>query len=259
MTIHGLSATADIITSIDETQRCREQATLQLWSGDSTDGPSLGIPKKLELNPKPILTVAPGANVWVRLTLDHQHFLHGDYDPLFSDRYIGLHVGDAMVEDRIKMDREQYHALPTYVWPKPPEDRRDKRHYISKPDSLHLEAHVPGNEHYRFPERPVRYATKYRLRFWYLIAAGTEGECRARITQNKETPTAFKILYEAVHEERLTKVGRWVKVEHIFRTEPEATSVHLEFRICDPNDTRVGEMWIDDFTLEPVAAGPTGP
>jgi hypothetical protein len=51
-------------------------------------------------------------------------------------------------------------------------------------------------------------------------------------------------------------VGRWVHVERIFRTEPEATTLALDFRIVGAD---VGELWIDDVLLEPVGAGPEGP
>jgi hypothetical protein len=47
-----------------------------------------------------------------------------------------------------------------------------------------------------------------RLRFWYLIAPGTEGECRARLGQYKDTPTTWKVLTEGTHEQYLTTVGR---------------------------------------------------
>ena len=46
------------------------------------------------------------------------------------------------------------------------------------------------------------YSTKMRLRFWYLIAAGTEGECRVRVAQNKDTPITWRQLHEAGFEER---------------------------------------------------------
>ena len=121
----------------------------------------------------------------------------------------------------------------------------------------YLEAHIPGNQYYRFPERPVRYGTKMRLRFWYLIAAGTEGECRARVAQYKDTPTAWKVLNEGAHEEVLTTVGRWVKIERVFRTECEATTLALDFRIS--GGAEVGEMWIDDVSLEPVGAASSEP
>ena len=195
----------------------------------------------------------------VRLRFEHLHSLYGDYDPLLSQRTVELHLGSAVLRDLLPMEREQYLALPKSTWPAPPEDRRDTRHFISGPDSLHLEAHVTGNEHYKFAERPVRYATKMRLKYWYLVASGTDGGCRVRITQYKETPTVYKILYEAAQEERLTQVGRWTKVERIFQTDREATSLGLEFRISDPNDTRIGEVWIDDVSLEPVLASPAGP
>ena len=45
-------------------------------------------------------------------------------------------------------------------------------------------------------------------------------------------------------------VGRWTKVERIIQTESEATTLTLEFKIV--GETDVGEMWIDDVSLEPV-------
>jgi hypothetical protein len=266
----ALSATTEVITSADEAQRCRERALLLVWTGDS-EAPA---PRSMTLvgtttgaapststggaERPTILSVAPGATVRVRIRLEHQHFLYGDYDPLLGHRSVELHLGAATLGDPVvPMDREQYLAQPKSTWPVPPEDRRDTRHYVSPPDSLHLEAHIPGNQYYRFPERPVRYSTKMRLRFWYLIAAGTEGECRARVAQYKDTPTAWKVLTDGAHEEVLTTVGRWVKVERVFRTEPEATTLALDFRIS--GGAEVGEMWIDDVSLEPVVATPAQP
>jgi hypothetical protein len=194
--------------------------------------------------------------LYARLRWEHLHFLYGDYDPLLGQRALELRLGPATVRDVLPMDQEQYLALPRSTLPAPPEERRDTRHYRSAPDSLHLEAHVPGNQYYRFPERPVRYATKMRLRFWYLVAPGTEGECRARIAQYKDTPTAWRVLTDGAYEECLSAVGRWVKVEHVFCTEPDATTLALDFRISGAD---VGEMWIDDVSLEPVGVPPSGP
>ncbi len=84
-----------------------------------------------------------------------------------------------------------------------------------------------------------------RLRFWYLIAEGTEGQCLARVAQYRDTPTAWKVLAEGAHEECLTTVGRWVKVERVLRTEPDATTLALDFRISNSD---IGEMWIDDVS-----------
>jgi hypothetical protein len=273
----GPSATTEVIASADEAQRCRERAGLLVWTGDaeppaapvarpasgtgagtgSGSGASAGAGTSAADRPT-ILSIAPGTTIRVRLRLEHQHFLYGDYDPLLGLRSVGLRLGAATLGDPVvPMDREQYLAQPRATWPVPPEDRRDTRHYVSPPDSLHLEAHIPGNQYYRFPERPVRYGTKMRLRFWYLIAAGTEGECRARIAQYKDTPTAWKVLTDGAHEEVLTTIGRWVKVERVFRTEPEATTLALDFRIS--GGAEVGEMWVDDVSLEPIVAAPAQP
>lgn len=126
------------------------------------------------------------------------------------------------------------------------------------PDSLHLEAHVPGHQSYRYPERPVRYNTKMRLRFWYLVAAGTEGECHVRVAQFKETPISFRTLNSGGFEECLKTIGRWTKVDRIIQTECEATTLTLEFKIV--SETEVGELWIDDVNMEPMGCElPGGP
>ena len=204
------------------------------------------------------LSLSPGAIVRARLRLEHQHILYGEYDLLLAVRAVTLTLGSASVRDIVPLDREQYLAQPRFTWPEPPEERRDTRHAVSGPDSLHLEAHVPGHQYYRYPERPVRYSTKMRLRFWYLIAAGTEGECKVKVGQYKETPISWRTLSSGGFEQCLKTIGRWTKVERIIQTEPEATTMTLEFKIV--GDSEVGEMWIDDVSLEPVGCeAPGGP
>lgn len=274
----GLSGVANVLTAENEAGRCRERARLQVWiddpSGDdageinpatiptpspTTTSDTSSARNQTEPEDRPtILSLAPGVSVRVRLRLEHLHDLYGAYDPLLGARALELHLGGALLTDHLPLDHEHYLALPRDHWPKPPEDRLDHQHFLSAPDSLRLEAHVPGNQYYRFPERPVRYATKMRLRFYYFIAGGTEGACRARIAQYKETSTAWRTLPEGCFEECLTVVGRWVKVERIFRTEPEATTLALDFRITGADD--IGEIWVDDVSLEPVASPtPAGP
>jgi hypothetical protein len=144
------------------------------------------------------------------------------------------------------------------AWPvpgDPPADRLDSRVFVSAPNSLHLEAHVPGNQSHRFKECPVKYSTRMRLRYWYLIAPGTEGEGKSRIVQYRDSPTSWKILSDGDVDQPLAIVGRWVKVERFFRTEREATSLTLEFRVSG----EVGEIWIDDLSLEPVEDDTDGP
>lgn len=256
----GMSSSGDVIASADDEQQCRERVLVQMWTGDEAPAePSNkpGTSRTGATDSAPILCLAPGSILRVRLWFEHQHFLFGDYDPLLGKRTAELRLGSAGFQDTLPMEREQYLALPRYSWPTPPEERRDTRLFMSKPDSLHIEAHVPGNQSYRFPERPIRYATKMRLRFWYLVAPGTEDECRARIMQYKDSPTAQRAIPEGGQEICLKTVGRWTKIERVFRTEPEATTLALDFRICGGAD--VGEVWIDDVSLEPVVIATAGP
>ena len=95
-----------------------------------------------------------------------------------------------------------------------------------------------------------------RLRFWYLIAAGTEGECKVKVGQYKETPISWRQLNNGGFEQCLKTVGRWTKVERIIQTESEATTLTLEFKIT--GETEVGEMWIDNVSLEAVGADIAG-
>ena len=263
-----LSATSEVITAPDETHRCRERLVVSIWTEDQgcCKSNSRGRAEtKAEVSRPPgesmsglLVSLAPNAIVHVCLRLEHQHILYGDYDPLLATRAVTLTLGSAPIRDVVSLDREQYLAQPRFSWAEPLEERRDTRHAISKPDSLHLEAHVPGHQHYRYPERPVRYSTKMRLRFWYLIAAGTDGECQVRLEQYKETPISWRKLNSGSFQQCLKTVGRWIKVERIIQTEPEATTLTLEFNIA--SETEVGEMWIDDVSLDPVGSNvPGGP
>jgi hypothetical protein len=261
---HEAAAVSEVIVAADEAHRCRDRLTTVVWTDDQTQfqfsgvdhartyaGAALGSPvPAAELYSLQPISLGPGSIVHVRLRLEHQHILYGDYDPLLSVRAVTLKLGSRPVRDVVPMDREQYLAQPRFSWHEPPEERRDTRHAVSGADSLHLEAHVPGHQYYRYPERPVRYNSKLRLRFWYLIAAGTEGECRVRVAQFKDTPTSWRILNSGGFEQCLKTVGHWTKVDRVLQTEPEATTLTLEFKIV--GDTEVGEMWIDDVSLEPI-------
>ncbi len=264
------AAFTDVITAVDESERCRERVTISIWgegrsrrdlsSTVTNTNPPVAVtpPAGSALASCQIVSLAPGDMVRVRLRIDHQHVLYGEYDPLLGVRTMELTVGQSVIRDMLPLDREQYLAQPKYTWPEPPDERRDTRHFFSAPDSLHIQADIQGHQSYRFQERPVRYNTKMKLRFWYLIAVGTEGECRVRVGQNKDTPLAWRQLHEAGFEERLKTIGHWTKYERIVQTEPEATRIILEFKIVGEIDS--GEMWIDDVNLEPVGIiEPGGP
>lgn len=268
----GSAAYAEVIAGGDELLRCRERASIRLEAapGDSAAAapanPARPAPHAADAaqargrDPEPLVpvTVAPGGVLRVRLRLDHQHALYGEYDPLLGRRELDLRLGATAFRDVLPFDREQYLAQPRPAWQsEPADDRKDTRMFASGPDSFHLEADVHGHQYIRF-ERRVRYGTRMRLRFAYLIAAGTEGEFRARIAQYREDPNSnWKVLGDGAFDQAYKTVGRWVRVERIFRTESEATSLGLDFRIT--SDAEVGEVWIDDISLEPVDGAPSGP
>ncbi len=249
----GPTATAEVIASPDEALRCRERAVLRVWTGPSRDAGPARV-----ADPEPLSTVAvePGGLLRVRLRLEHQHCLYGDYDPLLGRREVELRLGAATIRDNLPLDREQYLAQPRDSWPEPADDHKDTRHFVSGPDSLLLDASMPGNQYFRFPERKVRYSSRMRLRFWYMVAPGTEGEFKARVAQYRESPNAWKVLSDGGSEHTFKTVGRWVKFEKVIKTEPEATTMALDFRIAN---AEVGEVWIDDVSLEPIDAAPGGP
>lgn len=263
-----LTAVSEVIPSTDESTRCRERLSVAVWTDNHPPAAVLddllrrSAPRPLEGDALPPvhapLSLAPGAIASVRVRLDHQHILQGDYDPLLGARSVEIKLGGATVRDVVALDREQYLAFPRCSWPEPPEERRDTRRAHSGPDSLHIEAHIPGRQFYRYPERSVRHGARMRLQFWYLIAEGTEGECRVRLAQIKDTPVSYRVLTHGAVEQCLKTVGRWTKFDRIVPIEGEATKITLEFKIA--GDAEVGEMWIDDVAFEPLGcAGPSGP
>ena len=270
LTISGpsrLQAVGDVIVSDDEEGRCRERAEVRAWAEDAQGNLAWPGPAESGGQRSPgdessasttVLSLAPGVMVRVRLRLEHQHVVYGPYDPLLGLRTVQLQLGSAGLRDALPLDQEQQVTLPRPPQFEVPEEHRDTQYYCSGPDSLHVAAHLPGSAYFRFAEIPVRYDTKMRLRFSYLVAAGTEGTCRARVTQFKDSPVAWKVLTDGRREVPLTLVGRWTQVELVFRTEPKATTLALDFRI-EGDGVEVGEFWIDDLSLEPVVAATRDP
>lgn len=233
---------AEVIASPDGAAICRERLSLSIHTDDSPP-PS---PPAKSVDP---ISLAPGASGLLRLRFEHEHAPSGPYDPLLGERTLALRVGGETFHDVVPLDQEEYLAQPRFEWPEIPEDLRDSSRFVSAPDSLHLEADLPDRRIHRFPDRPVRYGSRMRLSFWYLIAQGTLGECRVRLTQSNE-----RSLRGGGFDEELTTVGRWTRVEWLVPIEYDAATVGLDFRIS--SETGVGEMWIDDVALDPVDPGP---
>lgn len=257
----GPCASAEVHGSRDEARRCRERGTLVAWAASDGDAPHDPLVQAVAAAGSPFglvpAVVPPGGSLRVRVTLEHDHFLYGPYEPLLGPRSMVLKLGPAVLRDTLPMDQELNPSRTPPAWPlhEPAADRLDSRVFLTSPHSLHLEAHVPGNATYTF-RGPVRYATRVKLSYWYLVAPGTEGDCKEQVMQLKQgQPSIYRTLHDGDQEHYLTTVGRWVHVQRVFRTEPEATNLNVEFRLTGD----IGEMWVDDVTLEPLASGPVGP
>ena len=249
--VGALADTIDVIPDADEGRRCRERAIFQIWTDRQTP-PTDSRAKILPL----IRRIEPNSIIHVRLRLEHRHFLEGSYDPLLGVRSIELRLGPLTFRDDAPLDRDRPHRSNRIDFAPIRAEFLDPRQYVSPPDSLHLEADRSGRASYHYDARPVRRDLKMRLRFWYLIAPGTRGECLARITQMKDHPTAWRVLTDGRLDESLTTVGRWVLVDRVFRVEAEASSIALDFRV---SGSEVGELWIDDVSLEPLKSASGGP
>jgi len=241
----------DIMSAGDEMKLCRERMSVQIWN-DSLTRPPLRVKMTAEaIEPIAVPVMSPGEIMGVRLWFAHEHFLYGPYNPLLGTRNVTLRSGPiALVDTVVYATARPVEAVER--WNEPLDERKDNRHFITPPDSLILEAHIPGNQYYRFPERAVRYGTRYRLTYWYLIAPGTEGEFRVRISQYRDSQASWQVLHEGSIEDVHAIVGRWVKVERIITTQPEATSLAADFRISGGEE--VGEVWVDCVDLQPVVS-----
>jgi hypothetical protein len=255
----GLVGVCDVVPSAEELRRCRERLVVQVWpeaEGAEPTAPMSDAGRRpLDPSELPTIVVGPGQVVRVRLRLEHQHPLHGPFEPLLGVRTLEMQLGSAMLTDQIALDRPRPIpvAAAAATWPPPvPAEYLDGEIYLSAPDSLHLAAHVPGQQSYRFPDlRGVKYGTRMRVSFWYLIAPGTEGESQARITQYRDLPNSWKTLHEGEVDIVLPIVGRWAKVEREFRVQDEATALTFDVRILG-SAVNVGELWIDDVRMEPA-------
>ncbi len=277
-------AVVDLIEAAEEARKCRELGSIFTWveqpSGNVEPGsksrdryreenpPKLGPiasgEAKLDANVIKVTTVNSsdliverGRVLHVQVRLEHKHDLFGAFDPLLGKREIAISIGGFTHVDSAALDRDRKVQPIDDPWGEVPLDRRDSRVFVSAPDCLHLEAHAPGCQSFRFPDRSVRHGARMKLVFWYMIAPGSLGECRAKLAQYRDTPTCWKVLDEGAVEEELRIVGKWVRVERLIKIESEATAVALEFRI---NGCDIGELWIDDVSLQPIEkATPKGP
>ncbi len=182
-------------------------------------------------------------NNTIKIKITHQHGIYGNLNPLMGSLKVKIKFDGNIVYDSFNLHEKNlfYPDLKIEI----PLERMDKRYSINRSSlgSLHLEANIPNVQFYRFPEILVRCDSRIKFSFWYLIATRTEGECFIWLTQYKDTPSSWRKLDDSAVRKKLTTIGKWKKVEYVFRTEKEATTMLLEFKIAGDSD--IGEMWVD--------------
>lgn len=206
---------------------------------------------RLMLEAPALAADARGVCQCVRFRLEHAHDGYEEIDPLFGRLTVAGHLYGHAFHDVLVLEPSRSRPPLRKGWGVIPEDRRDTTVFHSPPDSLWLSLVAgPSDGYFRFPERKVRYSTKMRLRFRYLAAPGTVGPCWVRLQQYQDTSAAWRSLPDGAFEAELVSISRWTRFEHVFVTEPTATTIALDFRV---HDNGVGDLWIDDVELEPLA------
>lgn len=239
------STQTTIIASSNDRNRCRERISIAF---------------SLNLEEEPFknriywipLKLTPQKEFWCYLKIEHEHFLYGTYDPLLGERDLKIRFGGFYFIDNLPLDEEYYPAQAKIQLNKVPEERLDDRQFRSAPNSLFLAADIPGLQYFRFDDLPIKYSSQLKISFYYLIAHGTEGACQARVIEYQDTPNAWYRL-EGGFDEQLTIDGRWRKFEQTFRLRNDTTTIALDFRIIGAN---IGEMWIDDVSIELAEKAP---
>jgi hypothetical protein len=254
------TAETEVISSRDQASQCFERGTFEAWPAARGHDPldaAIDIAQRV-VAPfgSTALVIPPGQTLCVRIRLAHEHFLYGEYEPLLGTRLVSLRLGEEQLVDEVELDGPIRTPRGAPRWPAldPPNERRDTLVYLSPPDSLYLAAHLPGQGYYRTSGQ-VRYGTRMRVSFCYLLAPGSDADAMMRITQLKQGPALWKPLPDGQREICLTTRGRWTRVERVFRTEDEATTMTLEFRISG----ELGDLWIEDVRVEPLEAVAEGP
>ncbi len=240
------SVTVTVRDHRSEKDRCRERVSARIGRAAG----NLASPEKVGS-----LVVEPQEQLTLELSFEHVHFLYGPHDPLLGERELTVEWGPIRLEEavRFKPADQLRRAKPLAL--EPSRARQDPEYYCSRPGSLYLAADVPGYQYYRFEDVEVRYGSEWLLRFRYTIARGTQAECRVRVVEYQESPRYWRRLGGGF-DERLKHGPQWQLFERRFRVGPETTAIAIDFRLTGSD---VGEMWVDDVELVPVAHQPGGP
>lgn len=208
------------------------------------------------------LPLKPGDHFVIILTGAHEHFLQPT-EPLLGARNVTITVGNMVIRDALKeLNEEARRIYPDTELKIPSEVFRDHNRINKLPHQLHLAADIPEKRQYRYNEIPVLPDTEVKIKFRYVLAAGSLEGCRVRVEQYTDGPgnSPWKVL-PGRREQTLSVATGWKPVEITCRTDPRATTLSLSFGFSsvDPNTPFIGEVWIDQVAITHTGAPPQTP
>jgi hypothetical protein len=203
---------------------CSERVTAYLWRDVEDDlgrakgdqGAGVGRECLLDVGNSPFHLV--GEPFRLRLVLTHIHQLYGAYQPLLGRRQVTLRLGAAEFRDEIMLLKDPMIHSPITLGDVPL-DRQDSRAFTSPPASLYLAADLPGEGEFLFPGVAVRYGSRVRLTFWYLVSSNSQTELRMLIRQYQDSGLRRRFLVPR-REYRPRPGNRWIRFVKVFRTDP---------------------------------------
>ena len=240
----GNRALTTVIANKKESQQCKEYITCSLAMGDQP--PPIDVVSETDFLS---VTLQPQQIFWLCLSIKHHHFLYGKYDALMGRREISVNFGFAKFSDVLEMNDEHHDSDLLGVLSALPPERLDAAQFHSPPDSLLITIADDSLQDFRFDDMPVRYDTKIKLTFWYLIAYRNSGECRVRLMQYQDGDGACYRLDDLLDENLKISSG-WQYFEKILTTGNKTNTVALDFRIIYAKEAT---FWIDDVSLTPVS------
>lgn len=133
----------------------------------------------------------------IKIKTNHDHMIHGTYDPLLGKRKLEISIGDKKIYDEIDQNIEinEAHPIPKLTSTSAVngdavdclKSRLDENIFYSTPDSIYLSSTGPFQS-LIFDNIPVRYGDTLKLSFWYLIALGSDGIFKVSVKQFQDKP-----------------------------------------------------------------------
>ena len=220
---------------------------------DESDARSCRMAIRVEMGDKDAAVISPGRDLDLRIFFEHNHFVYGIWEPILGNWSLGVDMGEFQFRDRLKLDMAE-RARPDLAI-NVGEGSRDETYSKSAVNSVYFASHDPCKNNVSVNNIPVRYGTKLRFSFRYLVAVGTEGEPCVELRQETDVGNMWKRIYDADMTIVLTTVGKWHEYSGIINVDGSGSLLDVRFRLASSD---VGEVWISDLQLKEVGFSASG-